>query len=429
MSNNKSNLVFGGTTNLALAATPSMGSYIVAYDSATGYLSQKDGLGIISRIGVAATASGVLETFTSDISVSLSPGKSFGKYVNGDIIPSNGKTAAEVIFDSITEPITPTITLDSLSVIVFNQTAISNILDYSYVINSLGATVTSVVLEWRRNNSGSWTTLSTDVNLTTFTHTLTDTSFNSQPFNYRYTVTDSQNATNVTTKDITPGSYITPTISLNVSGNTLTSPETNYKREIGNINSNLSGLITRNSQYVNLNYYQLQYQNNGTGPWVNIGSTVSISGVTASIPTTNNNDTLLVNSSSILYRVQVTDGYQTTTSSIKTINLLNLIFYGATNSVPLSSSGIRGLSNRIFTDGSNPFILNTGNIESNFTVALPTIISQVLDLDALSVNITSSYILTPLLVENFYGTNVSYNVYTMTNSIAYMNSHRHQITR
>ena len=147
------------------------------------------------------------------------------------------------------------------------------------------------------------------------------------------------------------------------------------------------------------------------------------------IPTTNNNEVLLANSSSILYRVQVTDEYQTTTSLIKTINLLNLIFYGATNSVPLSSSGVRGLSDRIFTDGSNPFILNTGNVENNFAVALPTTISQVLDLDALSVNITSSYILTPLLVENFYGTNVSYNVYTMTNAIPYTDSHRHQITR
>jgi len=111
------------------------------------------------------------------------------------------------------------------------------------------------------------------------------------------------------------------------------------------------------------------------------------------------------------------------------VNLLNIIFYGATNSVPSSSSDVRNLSNRIFTDGSNPFILNTGDVYNNFTIALPTTISQVLDLDALSVNITSSYILNTLTVQDFYGTNVSYNVYTMTNAIAYSDSHRHQITR
>ena len=140
---NSSNLIFGTKTNLALAATPSNGSFLVAYDSATGFLSQKDDQGVISRIGVAPTASGVLETFPADILVSLSPGKSFGKYVNGDVIPSVGKTAVEVIIQSLTEPITPTVTLNSSTTIGFNQTAISNVLTYTYSINSSGATAAS----------------------------------------------------------------------------------------------------------------------------------------------------------------------------------------------------------------------------------------------------------------------------------------------
>lgn len=431
---NSSNLIFGTKTNLALAATPSNGSFLVAYDSATGFLSQKDDQGVISRIGVAPTASGVLETFPADILVSLSPGKSFGKYVNGDVIPSVGKTAVEVIIQSLTEPITPTVTLNSSTTIGFNQTAISNVLTYTYSINSSGATAASTTLEWRRNNTGSWTTLSTDTNLFTFTHSLTDTGFNTEPFNYRYSVIDSQSATNLATKDITPTSYIAPSISFSVIAATLSSIETNSKREKGNIDSNISGLITRNSTNVGLSFYQLQYQKNGSGSWVNIGATVSISGATAAIPVTNDNDTInLSDATSIGYRVQVTDSHQTTTSTTNLVNLLNIIFYGPTSSVPLSSGDVRLLSNRIFTDDSNPFNLSTGNVERNFTIAMPSTlsISEVKDLDALNVIITNNYILNTFNVLDFIGTNTSYKVYTMTNAVAYSDlpTHRHQVTR
>ena len=429
---NSSNLIFGSKTNLALAATPSNGSFLVAYDSATGFLSQKDDQGVVSRIGVAPTASGVLETFPTDILVSLSPGKSFGKYVNGDVIPSVGKTAVEVIIQSLTEPITPTVTLNSSTTIGFNQTAISNVLTYTYSINSSGATATSTTLEWRRNNTGSWTTLSTDTNLFTFTHSLTDTGFNTQPFNYRYSVTDSQSATNLATKDITPASYIAPGITFSVIAATLSGIETNSKREKGNIVSNISGLITRNSTNVGLSFYQLQYQKNGSGSWVNIGATVSISGATAAIATTNHNDTInLSDATSIGYRVQVTDSHQTTTSTTNLVNLLNIIFYGSTSSVPLSSSDVRQLTNNIFTDGLNPFTLNTGTTYNNFVVAMPSVlnITEVLDIDALSANITDSYIINTFNVLDFIGTNVSYDVYTMTNAIPYSSNHRHQITR
>ena len=222
-----SNLIFGSKTDLVLAATPSLGGFLVAYDSATGFLSQKNDQGVISRIGIAPTASGVLETFLSDIQVSLNTGKSFGKYINGDIVPANGKSAVEVIIEALSEPIGPSISLDSISTILFNQTSVSNVLTYTYSINTIGATVSSTLLEWRRNNFGSWVTLSTDINISTFTHSFTDTSFNTQPFNYRYTVTDSSNAVSTALKNITPGIYITPSVSFNLIAATLSSFETN----------------------------------------------------------------------------------------------------------------------------------------------------------------------------------------------------------
>jgi hypothetical protein len=110
---------------------------------------------------------------------------------------------------------------------------------------------------------------------------------------------------------------------------------------------------------------------------------------------------------------------------------LNIIFYGSTSSIPTTSGDVRLSTNRTFTDDSNPFTLNTGSTYNNFVVALPSTLelSEVLDIDALSANITDSYIKDTFDVLDFIGTNLSYDVYTMTNGIAYSSNHRHQITR
>jgi hypothetical protein len=373
-------------------------------------------------------------TFSAPIVVSLVAGRSFGRYVNGDTIPATGKTTAEVMLMALSQEIPPTVTLSSLTTISFNQTAISNVLTLTYSINTPGATAASVLLEWRRNNSGSWTTLSTDKNLSTFTHILVNPipfSVPPQPFNYRYRVTDSQGATNLATKDITPATYIAPTIALSVIAATKSGPETNSKREKGNIGSNLSGLITRNSPLVNLSYYQLQYQKNGDS-WTNIGTTVSISGSTASISIYTHNDSLLNGSDSIGYRVRVQDVYQLTDGTASSVNFLNMIFYGTASSVPSTTGDVRSLPNRILTDGENPFILNNGSVENHFSVALPSplTISYVEDVNT-NADITSNYVLDTFDVDDFGTTSTSYNVYTMTTAIPYdaLPPHSHKITR
>jgi len=55
------------------------------------------------------------DTFLTDIIVSLSGGKTFGKYTNGETIPSIGKTAVEVITDAAIEYINSTFTSFSVS--------------------------------------------------------------------------------------------------------------------------------------------------------------------------------------------------------------------------------------------------------------------------------------------------------------------------
>jgi hypothetical protein len=137
--------------------------------------------------------------------------------------------------------------------------------------------------------------------------------------------------------------------------------------------------------------------------------------------------------------VQVIDAYQTyissaVNSSTSTINYRLMIYHGPSSSAPTNSTAVRNLTasgSRLFETGPNPFILSSLNLDRHFTVAMPNTktISQVIDLDALFVDITNLYINNPFNVTDAGGTNVAYNVYTMTQAIPYTSNHKHQITR
>jgi hypothetical protein len=404
---------------------------------ASGYSGGTGADGASGYSGQAGTSgySGAQFTYTADLVVSLSNGKTFGRFVNGDVIPATGKTPAEVIQMAIAEALAPTVSLTSSTTIAFNQTAVSNVLNFSYTINSYGASVSTAVLEWRRNNTGSWTTLTNVTSATTYTHTITDTNYNTQPFNYRYTVVDTSNGTANATKDITPASYVAPSVSLTVAGTSIATPESNSTRERGNVSSNISGTVSRNSANVALTSYQLQYQSNG-GSYIDIGTAVSIGPGTTSITPIVHNESSIKTSSTIGYRVKVIDDYQTYISSqvysgTSTITFYYALFYGPSASAPTDSAGVRALPNKQFTTFSNPFTLNTGTTYNNFTVAMPATLSltSVIDLDALNIDITSSYNLTTFNVDDGGGTAISYKVYTLTTGVAYSPSHRHQVTR
>ena len=366
--------------------------------------------------------------FPGPLTVSLTGGKSFGRYTTGQTIPAYNLTVYEVLQLAIQESIPPGVTLSSSTTIAFNQTAINNILTYTYSINSLGATVSSTSLQWRRNNSGSWVVLATASNLFTFTHSVGDTAFNPQPFNYRYIVTDSQGATNSAIKNITPAPYSAPTATLPVVGPSISSPETNLMREVGNYVSSLTGTITRVSPLVDLVSYDLQYRKNSGGTWTTFTSSVCGS-ASAIIPSITHNEPTLSDSTSISYRVLVTDSYTQSSLETSTINFYKLIFYGPTSSVPGNSLQVRSLPNRIFASGpsaSNPFTFYTGLTATVFSVAVPSPSTiTVFDLDT-SVTL-SDYNLSSVLVSDFYGTTSSYNVYTETTGVPYSN-HIHRVT-
>ena len=373
---------------------------------------------------IGPTGSGFV--FDADLTAAFGSGKYFGKYVQGDSIPAMGKTAVDVIKDALVAALTPTISLTTPTTISLNQTSIDNVLNFSYVINSLNALVVGATLDWRRNNSGGYTALSGNTGATAFTHSLTDSAFNTQPFNYRYRVTDSFGATAQAVVNITP-TYVAPTIAITLVGPNTTNPETSTRREKGNVASNISAVITRNSQYVDLQSWQLQYQENGGG-YTSIGTPTSISGSSASTGTISHSTASTV--SSARYRIQVIDAYQTSTNDSSTINYLNYIFYGATASVSTTSANVRSLPVRqLSADLGNPFNLDSGTQYITYTVAFPgNTLSEVFDLEA-SVNITSQYDDSVISVLDYAGNATTYNAYTLTLSFPYTDNHRHRITR
>jgi hypothetical protein len=105
-------------------------------------------------------------------------------------------------------------------------------------------------------------------------------------------------------------------------------------------------------------------------------------------------------------------------------------FYGA-STPPTNSATVRALPSNAFYTAPQTFILNTGSTLTTFNVCLPTgkSIVQVIDLDALNANITSSYVAqSPINVTLPNGATPSYPFYLMTLGTPYSASHRHQIT-
>lgn len=384
-----------------------------------------------SSASVGGGGSGESCTFDNDIVVSLAGGKTFGRYEDGDVIPASGLTSCEVIELATTEPIDPTVNLSSSSSVDFNQTSVSVTLNFNHTINSLGASVASASLEFRRANTGSWTVLSTSTTTPdSFVHNFTDTAFNTDQLNYRYIVTDSVGATATATFNINPDTYSAPSISFNVDAPSLSGPESDLSRERGNDESDLiNGNVSRNETYVDIQTAQWQYRADG-GAWQDIDAAISLPAAGGSLSTKNHLPSETT-ASTIQYRIEVVDDYQTTYSSTITVNFGLLIFYGPSSSVPVTSANVRALPDRLFTNGNDTFNLNTGSTEVNFTVAIPDTetISQVLDLDALNANITAEYVNNPFNVDDGGGTAVAYNVYTMTIAIPYSSNHRHQVTK
>lgn len=405
------------------------------------YLEAGSGVSIVDNgPGSGVTISAEDFVFSQDLTVSLKNGRTFGRFASGEQIPATGKTPAEVILLAIAEPIDPTTTLTASNILTsaFNTTGfVATVLSGSYVINSAGASVSTVSLQFRIGGSGPWETLTNSTsNPLQYNHVFEAEPFLSSTISYRYTVVDTQSAGSTSSASIVPQAYAPPTMSLSIVRNTNGSitGETNTKRERGNIASTITGTITRQRINVPITNYSVQYSVDNSS-WQDVPglSNVTVAGnpSTVTIPSTVHNDAALVEESTIYYRIRTTDIFTSTNSSTTTVRFFDVIWYGPSGTAPVDSDGIRALSSKIFTDGSNPFTLNTGTTHRNFTVALPGALSitNVTDLDALNANITTSYVSSNMTVNNGGDQPKAYKVYTMTNAIAYSENHRHQVTR
>ena len=131
------------------------------------------------------------------------------------------------------------------------------------------------------------------------------------------------------------------------------------------------------------------------------------------------------------------------TTSQKTTSITGYYcrFYGATATTPANSADVRALPTEEFqTANAQTFCLNTGAVETKFVVDLPPgrTISCVIDLDALSTDITSEYDGTGIgavspttrcvCTGGGTGACVTYCQYEMNIGAPYSGNHRHQIT-
>ncbi len=368
-----------------------------------------------------------IPVFDNDIVVNLSGSKTLGRYVTGDIIPAQGKTSEEVLNLIASEPIIPTLSLSSNTVIEFNQTAINNVLTFGYTIHSLGASVTSAILEFKRANALTWTTLTSNPVLNLFNHELTDTEFNANSFQYRYIVVDSLGATNHIEFEIIPEAYVPPSIIFNLEAQIVRLYETALKREVGNNGSNLSGSCSRNSNLVPILTSEWFVKTDDSGSYTTLATPYDLAETGGVVSPISHN--VIYPNRYVHFKLVITDEF-TTTFVEKTINFENLIFYGNSVDFVNTSVKVRNLPSKRFIDDSNVFILNTGNSDNIFTVAIPankTLVS-VIDLDSLNANLTSEYNITIFDVNDMQNGPSSYKVCMMVSAIPYSTNHRHQIT-
>ena len=369
----------------------------------------------VNGTGVLLNGEPAEYVFPDNLIVSLSSGKTFGRYRNGETILSSGKTTSQVLQLAIVEPIIPTVLLTTSSSIAFNQTGINNILNASNTINSLNASVQTGYIEWRRGGVGAWTQLTGNI-LTgfSFIHSLTDTNFNTSGFNYRYIVTDTVGATNTGNLTITPAAYVSPTLSSTSIGVT--------PADLGNISGTLSTTINRNSLNVNLTGYQLQYQ---TGvSWVNIGSLTSISSSPHSLNVIHN-DSSLRNINSINYRIQVYDQYQVTALTMGTRSFLYRNYLGYSPNTSLTLSEIESLISSTLSNSKSRTVTNVTAGAGNYTyycyqAAAGDLTSIIQDGAAPVIGAFTK--LSNVTGLNTYGANVTYIVYRSNATNAFTNN-------
>lgn len=223
--------------------------------------------------------------------------------------------------------------------------------------------------------------------------------------------------------------YVLPYIEFNINGLNILSPETNYKREVGNTYSSLSGLIKLNDVYTPISSYKLYY----CVDYEDVQPLNGLFPIAASGGTINEyiHDSLELKTSGakkIKYIIEVLDSKRNNpgTQIIKTVEFDNMIFYGTSQNIPTIGEDIRNLENKVFNSETNEFILNTGTENSTFVIAVPNNreIYSILDLDAFMLEISYLFTVSTISVPDAGGKLSDYKVYILKNAIPYSRNHK-----
>jgi len=295
-------------------------------------------------------------------------------------------------------------------------------LNFSYVLNTYGATVVTALLEWRRGGSGAWSTLISNTGATNYVHNIDDTAnrFNTAVLNYRYTVVDSNGMSGQTTHNVTPQAYQAPTILLSLNG-TINSPETQTNREKGNVISNPSGSINSNRPLVDITAWTLERRYNG-GSWLVIASGIGLNTQNVNIPNTLDN-TIPTSVNNVEYKITYVDEYTSGSGVDQTINFAYYNYAGISVNTSLTSAQIIALGNVAFaTSTSKTHTYDTALTEYSY-YAYPSTYADVQLITMLDNGVGSPITiytaadggafqkLSNVTVTNSYGESLAYKVY------------------
>ena len=354
-----------GVTNLGTGVTFSSGitNKNLLLNTLTG-----SGNTSITKVGdeiivYSSGGTGGNDKFSSDIVVSIASGKTFGKYLNNDVILASGKTSNEVMLMALNEVLPPTIVLDNLITdISFGQVNKTVTLGLSYIINTTDAIISITTLEY--NRGGGWSTL--DINTITpytYIHTIDDSinRFNTTPIQYRYTVIDSEGGSNYTIIIVTPETYLAPSITCTLNG-IITIPETQNVREKGNVITNVSGIITSQRSFVNIIAWALERRYNN-GAWYQLTSGSGLNNQNVSIPSTLDSS-IPTTVSSIDYRITYVDDYINGSGGTEMITFNYYSYWGFNVNSILNESQIKSLNNKDFLN-SNQLVWDNINSSVN----------------------------------------------------------------
>ena len=282
---------------------------------------------------------GASETFQEKITVSLTGGKTFGRYASGDQIESIGKTPKDVILMACFEAIPPIIDISATSSIEFGFAGDATVgLAYSYEIKSLGAALSSLKIDRKRGDGGTWANilnLTSPPQITLLNDTLLGhVKYNTDPVYYKLTVEDSATGKSEKIYTFNPNPYVAPSL--------LTSPAPNigsltrYRGDNDNII--YTATIKKNSVLVPITSYQLQRKIDNAADWESLGAAVpvttdvagsnfstAVSLTDASAPT----NTSVKNANTLKYRIVVSDEYRESlaTASFTELGEATISFY------------------------------------------------------------------------------------------------------